>query len=70
MVIAYTIWSWLALQTAPGWASVMILVAVVASAQFAVLGVIGEYVGRVYLQGKQRPLYLVRNVIDRRKEGK
>ena len=69
-VIAYTIWSWLALQTAPGWASVMILVAVVASAQFSVLGIIGEYVGRVYLQGKQRPLYLVRNVIDRRKEGK
>ena len=48
----------------------MILIAVVASAQFAVLGVIGEYVGRIYLEGKQRPLYLVQSVIDRRKETK
>ncbi len=67
-VIAYVLWSWAAGQAVSGWASVMIFVSVVASAQFAVLGVMGEYIGRIYLEGKQRPLYLVSDLADHRPE--
>ena len=44
----------------PGWASLMVLFGVVGGIQLIVLGVIGEYVGRIYDEVKHRPLYLVR----------
>jgi dolichol-phosphate mannosyltransferase len=44
----------------PGWASLMVLFGVVGGIQLIVLGVIGEYVGRIYDEVKQRPLYLMR----------
>ena len=44
----------------PGWTSVMVLVGVVGGAQLVVLGIIGEYVGRIHDEVKDRPLYIVR----------
>lgn len=43
----------------PGWASILVVVTFVGSIQLIVLGMIGEYVGRIYEQGKRRPLYFV-----------
>ena len=43
----------------PGWASIMILVGLVGGIQLIVIGVIGEYIGRIYDEVKHRPLYLV-----------
>jgi len=43
----------------PGWASIMILVGLVGGIQLIVIGVIGEYIGRIYDEVKQRPLYFV-----------
>jgi len=43
----------------PGWASLTVLVSFVAGFQLVVLGILGLYVGRIYEQGKHRPLYLV-----------
>lgn len=44
----------------PGWASIVVIVSFMGGMQLVVLGVIGEYVARVYDEVKQRPLYLVR----------
>ncbi len=44
----------------PGWTSVMVLMGVVGGVQLIVLGIIGEYVGRIAEQVKERPLYVVR----------
>jgi dolichol-phosphate mannosyltransferase len=46
----------------PGWTSVMVLVGVVGGVQLIVIGIIGEYVGRISEEVKGRPLYVVRSV--------
>lgn len=46
----------------PGWTSIMILVGIVGGIQLIVLGVIGEYVSRIFDEVKRRPLYLVSRV--------
>lgn len=42
-----------------GWTTIMIAVSLAASAQLLMIGILGEYVGRIYEEVKQRPLYVV-----------
>ena len=42
-----------------GWASVLVAVLFIGGIQLIFLGVIGEYLSRVYEEAKQRPLYLI-----------
>jgi hypothetical protein len=41
-----------------GWASTLIAVALLGGIQLISLGVIGEYIGKIFLETKQRPLYI------------
>jgi polyisoprenyl-phosphate glycosyltransferase len=43
----------------PGWSSLIIAIVSLGAVNLACLGILGEYVGRIYEQVKQRPLYLV-----------
>jgi dolichol-phosphate mannosyltransferase len=45
--------------TVPGWTSVIFATSLLGGVQLIVLGVVGEYVGRTYLESKNRPLYIV-----------
>jgi len=43
----------------PGWTTVVVLVTLLSSVQLIMVGILGEYIGRIYEQVKQRPLYVV-----------
>jgi dolichol-phosphate mannosyltransferase len=45
--------------TVPGWTAVVVILTLLASVQLLMIGILGEYVGRIYEQVKQRPLYVV-----------
>ena len=46
----------------PGWLTIILVVTFIGGIQLIVIGVVGEYVGRVYDEVKARPLYLVREL--------
>jgi undecaprenyl-phosphate 4-deoxy-4-formamido-L-arabinose transferase len=52
-----------------GWASLMVAVLVLAGVQLVVVGLIGEYLGRMFLAVNRKPQYLVREVFHRAPDG-
>ncbi|MCL5405880.1 MAG: glycosyltransferase family 2 protein [Deltaproteobacteria bacterium] len=71
-LLGYILWSWLFVGKTPqGWASLMMVVTVMGSIQLFVLGIIGQYLGRMHEQVRARPIFIVRDVFrkDRLSEG-
>jgi polyisoprenyl-phosphate glycosyltransferase len=61
--------SWLSGQPIPrGWASLACLVLLMSSAQLLSLGVIGEYLSRIFLEVKRRPNFLVAEIVEKPQE--
>ena len=46
----------------PGWTSIMSAITIFGTIQLLLFGVFGEYLGRVYEQVKQRPLYIIQEI--------
>ncbi len=42
-----------------GWTSMIVTIAFFGGLQLSILGIIGLYIGKIFMQGKQRPLYIV-----------
>src|SRR5262249_42904545 len=60
VLLAYSIVSFVFIRrTVVGWSSIMGTISTRAAAQFLVLGIIGEYVGRILLQTGRRPSYVI-----------
>jgi dolichol-phosphate mannosyltransferase len=48
----------------PGWTSLAVTVLFLGGVQLLAIGILGEYIGRIYEEVKQRPLYLVRDSVN------
>ena len=46
-------------KAVPGWASMTCIVCFVSGVQLVCLGIIGEYIGKIYLETKERPRYII-----------
>jgi polyisoprenyl-phosphate glycosyltransferase len=46
-------------STVPGWASTVVPIYLICGVQMLCLGVIGEYIGKIYIETKHRPRFLV-----------
>jgi dolichol-phosphate mannosyltransferase len=69
-VVAFIFGIWLILRKmlfgvdVVGWASTIVTILFIGGVQLAVLGFIGEYVGRVFSEVQQRPLYIIKEETD------
>jgi polyisoprenyl-phosphate glycosyltransferase len=50
--------------TVRGWSSLMVAVCIIGGTQLMTIGILGEYVGKIYEQAKDRPLYLVAHTLN------
>jgi glycosyltransferase involved in cell wall biosynthesis len=50
--------------TVPGWASTVVSIWALGGLQLLAIGVIGEYIGKIYLETKARPRFLVEDFLD------
>lgn len=50
----------------PGYPTIVVLILLIGGIQLLILGIIGEYLARVYLQGKNRPIYIEKSVFKRK----
>ena len=62
LLVLYIVIGWLMGNAVQGWTSLMLVVVVLGAVQMFVLGMIGEYLGRLYVESKRRPLYLIADV--------
>jgi dolichol-phosphate mannosyltransferase len=62
LLMLYILVGWVMGNAVQGWTSTMLVVVFLGAVQMFVLGMIGEYLGRLYVESKRRPLYLVADV--------
>jgi len=60
-VLLANIFHW---YTVRGWSSLMVAVCIIGGTQLMTIGILGEYVGKIYEQAKERPLYLVARTVN------
>jgi len=60
LYVPYIIWSYYFGHAISGWASMIATIAFFGGLQLMILGIIGMYLGKLFMQSKQRPHYIVK----------
>jgi glycosyltransferase involved in cell wall biosynthesis len=66
LLLLYAAISWAFFDAVPGWTSLISVVLFLGSVQLLSLGIIGEYVGRTFIESKRRPPFLIREIVQGR----
>ena len=64
VMLLWTLIRWIAGATVSGWASLMCSIWMIGGIQLLALGVIGEYIGKVYSEAKARPRFIIERVLN------
>lgn len=64
----YTLISYFLDHTVPGWSSLMISIWFLGGVQLFSLGIVGQYVGKTYIESKERPRYNIEEFLDHGKD--
>ena len=57
----YALWVWLFTEQAvPGWTSIIASILFLSGIQMILTGIVGEYIGKIFEQVKQRPGYIIK----------
>lgn len=63
VIFAWVIWALLTGHVVQGWASLMLSVWLCSGSVLVALGIVGEYIGKIYLEVKKRPRYNIEEII-------
>ena len=63
LMMGYVLGSYFLGRTVSGWTSLATIVLAVSSVQLIVAGVMGEYLGRLYMESKRRPLFVIDEIV-------
>ncbi len=55
-------------EAVPGYPTIVTLILFLSGVQLLILGILGEYLARIYVQGKNRPVYIEKEFLHERKE--
>lgn len=64
----YTLIAFFEGRTVPGWSSLMISIWFLGGVQLFSIGIIGQYVGKTYMESKERPRYHIEKFLDHEKD--
>lgn len=63
LMLCYCIFGWAMGNTVSGWASLSVSIWALGGLQLLMIGVVGEYIGKIYLETKHRPKYIIESTI-------
>ena len=63
LLLIYFLVIWSFGRTVPGWTTIVLSVWGIGGLQLLALGVIGEYIGKIYMEVKERPRYIIESVL-------
>lgn len=69
LLLMYVVGSWVFADAIPGWASLGVIISLIGTGQFLMLGMLGEYIGRIYMEAKGRPLFVIDRIKRRPPKG-
>ena len=52
-------------HTSIGWTSLIVSIWAIGGLQLLAIGIVGEYIGKIYLETKARPKYIIETVLDK-----
>ena len=55
-------------ETVQGYPTIVTLILFLSGVQLLILGILGEYLARIYVQGKNRPVYIEKEFLHERRE--
>ncbi len=64
VILGYSVVRFILGRTVLGWSSLMVSIWALGGLQLLAIGVIGEYIGKMYLETKERPRFAIQEVLN------